>query len=593
MLEISLFHLSFFVIPTCMLALDVDLSREDLKVWTTCNVSDVNNSWTGETCWCGNDIYNAIQCEADSIMIQPCYCMYYEASENRTIAGNCMMTCFNTGHKSFRSITRYSVQNGSRFNNDMCSKVMNLIDTHREGRFCGRCKKDYGLAAYSYHYTSCIPCKHYNYKNWLRYFAIALLPLTVFYFVVVLLKINVFSSKLCGSVFVLQCAMSPVQLRVFDGWIYGAERSTLSIGFKLLNLLMSILGIVNLDFFRTVYPYVCLHPKLNILHVVSLDFIVALYPFFLIFLTYLLVTLYDRNNCLVVWAWKPFKCCLQRYQRQFDMKGSLVETFATFILLSNVKIIGVCFDILVPTRAYNETGSSLNTRFLYHDANIEYFGSEHLPFAVLALLIGFVFAFLPFIVLLLYPCSCFQKILNAFGCRSHVLHIFMDGIQGCYKTQPHDMRLFSAYYLLLRFVVLFTMSSVESVFLIPFIAFIVIVGGLVFAIFQPYQRSQHNKLDIITLFIMALFYTGLAANQIASTLDQHWFVTSRVLIGFSIIILAIGILTPIIFFSVLFKKVWSVCIRKMQIQRHDSYTSLLTETRENEEQKSLVAVSDN
>ena len=50
-------------------------------------------------------------------------------------------------------------------------------------------------------------------KNWLKYFAVALLPLTVFYFLVVILRISVASSHL---IFALQCLLSPLMQRIFE-----------------------------------------------------------------------------------------------------------------------------------------------------------------------------------------------------------------------------------------------------------------------------------------------------------------------------------------------------------------------------------------
>ena len=194
------------------------------------------------------------------------------------------------------------------------------------------------------------------------------------------------------------------------------------------------------------------------------------------------------------------------------MKGSLIEAFATFIVLSNIKILGVCFDLLIPTRGYDESGSKLDMHFLYYDANIGYFSSEHLPFAVLALLIGFVFVLLPFLLLLLYPCRCFHNILNLFGWRCQALHIFMDAFQGSYKC---NLRFFSAYYLLLRFLILLTLAT-ESVFYLSSTAFLLIVSGIIFVAFQPYKISSHNKLDIAAIFTAVMFYTGIASYLIAS-----------------------------------------------------------------------------
>ena len=477
-------------------------------------------------------MHKAIVCNEDNLQIKPCYCMYYDQTLNLTVVGNCMVSCYAVTHVYYQTVTRYSVQNASLFNHDMCGIQ---FDTHREGRFCGRCKEGFGLAVYSYHYTSCIPCTDYGYKNWLRYFAVALLPLTLFYFLVVLLRINVPSSHLNGIMFVIQCTLSPLQLRMIDGLI-SAESigGTHEVAVTLGNTLLGLLGIFNMDFFRASYPYFCLHPGMNILHVASLDFIVALYPFFLILLTYLLINMHDRNCRLVVLAWKPLKWCLGCYRREVNPHASLAETFGTFILFSNVKILGVCFDLLAPTKAYAPTGTQLDRQFLYYDASIEYFSSEHLPFAVLALLIGFIFVVLPFLLLVAYPCSCFQRCLNFLGWRNPSLHIFMDAFQGSYRTEPRDLRYFSAYYLLLRFLVLLSINIVGSVFAVPVIAYVVTAATFVLVMFQPYKSNLHNKLDIASLISMVLLYVGMSSSIVTSYLDEKWITCSKVLLSLSL-----------------------------------------------------------
>ena len=183
--------------------------------------------------------------------------------------------------------------------------------------------------------------------------------------------------------------------------------------------------------------------------------IITLYPFFI---TYILLTLYDKNLKL---AWKPFKSLLRCYQRQWNIRTSLVETFVTFILLSSTKILSVSFDLLAFTIAM---GTEIKKKFLYYDANIEYFGCDHLPFAVLALLIGFIFVFLPFLLLVLYPCRCFQRFLNCLGLRCQTLHIFMDTFQGIYKIEPYDLKYFSALHFLLRFLFPMIVQLMPNIF---------------------------------------------------------------------------------------------------------------------------------
>ena len=157
------------------------------------------------------------------------------------------------------------------------------------------------------------------------------------------LRVSVASSHLNGIILVLQCLLSPLMQQIFDGWI-NVWSSALYHNI-LPDIWFSIFGIVNLDFFRCVYPSFCLHPQLNIIHILFLDYIIALYPFILIFVTYILLTLYDKNYRFVKLAWKPFISLFRYYQRQWNIRTSLIETF----ILSSTKILSVSFDLLAFT----------------------------------------------------------------------------------------------------------------------------------------------------------------------------------------------------------------------------------------------------
>ena len=280
----------------------------------------------------------------------------------------------------------------------------------------------------------------------------------------------------------------------------------------ILKYIITIGCITNLDFFRMQYSPFCLYPKASILHIVSLNYIVALYPFILILMTYGLVSMYDRNYRLLVWMWKPFKLCLHHYHKQLTIRTSLIEIFATFMLLSYVKILGVCFDLLTVTLTYDVYGNCLKNKYLYYNANIEYFGPQHLPFALLALFMGFVFVILPFLLLVVYPCRCFQRCLNLVGWRCRVLHVFMDAFQGSYKTQPHDYRYFSVYYLLLRILLLAQQQIFLSALFFYTSGIISLISAEVMIAFQPYKINAHNKIDAMLLLLMALYFISIHGN---------------------------------------------------------------------------------
>ena len=151
----------------------------------------------------------------------------------------------------------------------------------------------------------------------------------------------------------------------------------------------------------------------------------------------------------------------------------------------------MCSDLLLASRAYGTGGEKLENMFLLYDASIGYFSSEHIPYAVLALCTGFLFVLVPFLLLLLYPCRCFHKLLNFLNLQSHTLHIFMDAFQGSYKIQPYDMRPFSAYYLFLRFLQICFVAVFQSAFWIPVNAMVIVVSAVLIAIFQPYIKMVH------------------------------------------------------------------------------------------------------
>ena len=111
----------------------------------------------------------------------------------------------------------------------------------------------------------------------------------------------------------------------------------------------------------------------------------------MIVVSYVLIELHSRNFRLLVYLWRPFRRLFIYFRKQWDIKTSVIEVFATFLLLSNVN---VSFDLLTPTEVHNINGSLLGL-FLYYDASIAYFGTEHLPYAVLALLLLLIFVFLP------------------------------------------------------------------------------------------------------------------------------------------------------------------------------------------------------
>ena len=89
------------------------------------------------------------------------------------------------------------------------------------------------------------------------------------------------------------------------------------------------------------------------LQALSLELAMGVYPLSLLLVTYMLISLYDRNFTPIVTIWKPFQAVLQYTKGKIEMRTTLIDAFCTFFLLSNTKLLSSCVDLLVPVTVYD------------------------------------------------------------------------------------------------------------------------------------------------------------------------------------------------------------------------------------------------
>ena len=418
------------------------------------------------------------------------YCMTMNSKRSEVVVGPCPFNIKATQNEIYTKVP----SNRSQLDAAICGY------TNRTGQLCGQCVNGTSPPVYSY-YPQCVDCPAGT-NNWAKYLAVSLLPTTLFFIGTVTFRLRATSPNMNGFILLCQIIGSPPVLRLVGNRLYKQNYSPSYVG-AVLDVYVSYLSIWNLDFFRTVYSPFCLHPNATTLQVMSLDYIIAAYPLVLIILTYTLVTLHYHNCRLVVWLWRPFLRCCIRFRRQWDIRNSLIDVFATFLLLSYVKFLSVSIDILTPSFVWNMMLTWQPT-VLYYDGFVEYFSKEHLPYAILAITVLLVFTLLPILLLCLYPCSCFQRFLNSCHLRSQALHTFMDAFQGCYKNGSNgtrDCRYFAAVYLIPRMAVHFSLMMplvlyTTSLIIVLFLGVIVLIS-----IFQPYRKQLYNQLDIILCLV--------------------------------------------------------------------------------------------
>ena len=465
-----------------------------------------------DTCRCGESIHGAVKCDEtlQESAILDCYCMTYNESTG-VVAGPCFYNCGNIPKGQEDILYHPLPHHVEDLNSAMCGQF------HRSGQLCGSCEEGYSPLVYSYD-LQCFNCTDSHY-NWVKYVTAAFIPLTVFYVIILWCRVSATSPQLYAFVNFSQNITIAANVRL----ILAAITSYPKIG-TLVRTIAALYGIWNLDFFRTLIPHICL--EVNTLQTLALDYAIACYPLLLIVVSYVLIELHAHNFRLILWLWKPFQRFLNYFRKQSNVKTSIVEVFATFLLLSNVKFLTVSFDLLTPTEVRNINGSSLGL-FLYYDASIVYFGEEHLPYAILALLLLFIFVLLPIVLLLVYPMRCFQKCLGGCRVRWYALHIFMDAFQGWYKDGTNrtcDYRYFAALYLITRFTLFTVHAFTIDILFFSASQFVLIAVAILIAISQPYkaQFAVYNKVDTAFILLLALWYCGVLCYELAALKDHRY-----------------------------------------------------------------------
>ena len=269
----------------------------------------------------------------------------------------------------------------------------------------------------------------------------------------------------------------------------------------------------NLDLFRSILPDICLN--VTTLQALALEYLIALYPFVLILISYFLIILYDKQASVIVTIWKPFNKVLTKFRKSWDIRTSVLDSFATFFLLSYIKVLSVTADILIPTQIFQL--SSDKSKFgVYYSPSVTYFGDQHLPYAILAIILVTLFVSIPTMIFTFYSCQFFQKFLSLFPINWHFLHAFVDSFQGCYKdgTEPRtfDCRWFSVPMLLVWPILLIIYSFTLSTMFFTYSLIVIVILLIAMINIQPLKMigTRYPLVDFIfTSLLCLLFVTAL------------------------------------------------------------------------------------
>ena len=384
-------------------------------------------------------------------------------------------------------------------NNSTCTAF------HRTGLLCGDCEDGYGPLVLSYN-LSCVECPD-GHKNWWKFILAGFVPLTVFYVFIFVFNINVTSSRLHGVVWYSQFMSAPPFIRIVLLVLSIENVKYLAVA----KVSFVFHSLWNLDIFRSILPNICLN--VTTLQTLALEYLIALYPFVLILISYFLIVLHDKRVPLIVTTWKPFNKVLTTFRKSWDIRTSVLDSFATFFLLSYIKVLNVTADVLIPTQIFQL--SSDNSKFgVYYSPSVTYFGGQHLPFAIIAIILVTLFVSIPTVIFILYPCQFFQKFLSLFPINWHFLHAFVDSFQGGYKdgTKPgtFDCRWFSVPMLLIWPILISVYSLTLSIMFFTYSLIIILILLIAMINIQPLKRIGPHYPLVDLVFTSLLCFVHMA-----------------------------------------------------------------------------------
>ena len=374
---------------------------------------------------------------------------------------------------------------------------------NRTGQLCSQCMPGLGPAVLS-NSPQCIECLDSRY-GWLVFIALGFLGPTLLCILVIVFRVNTLSASMNMFLFTCHLISTYTNLHKFNSLNFHG------FGESITRTLFSFYGLWNLDFLHYSLPRYCISENLNFLDVQALEYVEAFCPLVVLVALFICIELHDNGFRPIVVIWRPFlKCCI-RFRRSWELRGSIINAFASFLLLSYAKFFNVSLSLLYRVQVTNTHGVSQGY-VPYFDASTPYLSNNHKPKFILAIIMLIVFNLLPLLFLLLYPLKIVQRCLGRLPLRCvSFLNTFADAFQGCYKNGTGgtaDCRYFAGLYLVFR-VVLFSQLYLPFYYTMPFLILTCIIIIFLFASIRPYKRTCFNHLDAWAFILLVTFYMYL------------------------------------------------------------------------------------
>ena len=196
-----------------------------------------------------------------------------------------------------------------------------------------------------------------------------------------------------------------------------------------------ISSIFILDFIGIgIFPHICISDKLDDSDVLFINYVLSvLFPFLrLVVITIILIELHAQHFKVVVFCWKPFHGCFDKFGRNWSASDSFIHAFASLIFLSFASLTYDARDFFVLMKIHAANHVLMNNVPLVYPSLHPYTPILYLIIVcVLLLFVGVV----PSLLLLLHPIPMFKERLQKCCSQQFILGLntFMETFQSLFK----------------------------------------------------------------------------------------------------------------------------------------------------------------
>ena len=497
--------LSLLVVLLCSAVLQICLCN-NCPVW-------FYRDNTTNACLCNDDIEGYISCsEKDNFS----YLQLGKAIGYRRKSGDAVVAHIPYIYPAEGLVDKGKLLVRLNMKNDTTDRTMNALEAleYLCGRmyrdvgvnytYCGHCKRKegYGPALYSFG-IQCTKCSLVS--GSLKYFALQILPISIFYGVVLLFRVDLTRPNMFH--YVVFCNSITFMFRYSAGLAMSYLYSDGSIMKGGLRLGLTLSGVWTLDFLRFVVPPFCISPKVHDCMVPFFDFFPVVYLLLLTAVISVLIKLHSYKIRFVLCVWRPFQRVLERFKLNRDPVEAVVHTYATFFFLYLFKTASVAFITALTSPAYSQDNKKTERLTVFYDPTTKYFNGRHIAIIMTSFTVAAV---------LIIPAICLLTFFRTGGVQRFyqmqlsrrwqvIVRIFVQTLENGYKDGTNgtkDLRPVSGVFFLLIIlgcvVVIILLRNLEYTDNIPWPF---AVGGftllaVMYGTLRPYKKRSDNNMAV-------------------------------------------------------------------------------------------------